>query len=408
VAACLTVLMGIVAFAIDGGVLQDDRQRAQATADAAALAAADQLYLYWRSYQGLDTNGAAAAAAQSVATENGFPSIQVNIPPTCLPPYDKSPYGSTTFLGLTGYVEVIVTYNQKRFFSSVFGGGDIPVTARAVARGRWAPLRIGILLLDPTSPGSLFDNGGGLMTVAGVPTIVDSNSPSAVTITAGTITTSELDITGVPGTSGNGTISGPVYNGVPPTPDPLAYLPEPDPSTMTTQSKNAYHLAGQQTATIFPGVYQGGIQVTGSASLTMMPGIYYMDGGGFAFSGLGNLYAAGVMIVNNPKSNSDNISINGGGSVTLTPITTGIYQGISLWQTRSSTNTVYVTGNGGQTLSGTFYAAGGTLNISGNGTNNVIGAQYISYDLKVSGGGSFSVVWDANNVSRARQIGLVE
>ena len=46
----------------------------------------------------------------------------------------------------------------------------------------------------------------------------------------------------------------------------------------------------------------------------MAPGIYYMQGGGFTFTGLGNLSAAGVMIVNDPKQNTDNISINGNGT----------------------------------------------------------------------------------------------
>src|SRR5262249_34212087 len=144
-----------------------------------------------------------------------------------------------------------------------------------------------------------------------------------------------------------------------PTPDPLAYLPEPDPTTMTVQSTNPTHASGSQTLNLQPGVYKGGITVSGQASLNMAPGIYYMDGGGFSFTGQGNLNAPGVMVVNTPKTSSDRININGLGAINLSPPTTGIYQGISLWQQRSSTNEIDVGGNGGSTMTGTFYAQHG-------------------------------------------------
>jgi uncharacterized membrane protein len=41
---CVTVILGIIAICLDGGVLLAERQHAQATADAAALAAAADLF----------------------------------------------------------------------------------------------------------------------------------------------------------------------------------------------------------------------------------------------------------------------------------------------------------------------------------------------------------------------------
>src|SRR5262249_35901395 len=138
------------------------------------------------------------------------------------------------------------------------------------------------------------------------------------------------------------------------------------------------------------------------------PGIYYMDGGGFTFTGQGSLNATGVMIVNAPNSNSDNISINGTGSINFSPMTSGPYKGISLWQVRSATNTNYVSGHGTSTMTGTFYAAGGTLNVTGNGSNDVIGSQYISYNLVSGGNGSYRVAWNADQAGQTRIINLVE
>jgi hypothetical protein len=405
VALSLIMLVGFAAVAVDGGLLLHREREVQSVADAAALAAADDLFLNYRLNQGVDKTGTAAKAAVRVAADNGFDksnsTVTVNIPPL-----------TGLFVGQPGYAEVIITYNQPRGFSGIFGTESIPVAARAVAYGSWTPAKIGILVLDPHSSGSFYDNGGGTVNVSGVPIIVDSDSPTAMVAVGGaTVTASEFDVTGVPGQSGSGVFTGTLYNGVPPTPDPLRYLPEPDPSTMTQQvTKNSgLHVSGGNK-TIQPGVYSGGISVTGNGSLNMQPGIYYMDGGGFSFSGQGNLDAQGVMIVNNPSTNSDVISISGspGASIVLTPMTTGPYQGISLWQTRTSTNTISVSGNGSSTISGTFYAQHGLLQVSGNGGSDVLGAQYISYDLKISGNGGYKLNWNADQVARLRKLYLVE
>jgi Flp pilus assembly protein TadG len=398
VAVCLTVMIGFVAIAVDGGLLLDNRQRVQGAADAAALAAANKLFYNWQTYQGLDGDGSASDAAKADAAANGFPNPTVNIPPL-----------SGTFAGKPGYAEVIIQYSQKRYFATIFGSSPTVVGARAVAQGLWKSPKIGILVLDPTSSAAALANGGGTVNVGGVPMIVDSNSPSAMNAPGGgTYAASEFDITGVPGTTGSGNYIGTIYSGQQPTPDPLAYLPEPDPSTMTVQANHPTHISGQSTTTINPGVYTGGITVTGQGLLVMNPGIYYMDGGGFSFTGLGGLQASGVMIVNAPKTSNDIININGNGSINFSPPTSGIYKGISLWQTRSSTNSINISGNGGSSMTGTFYAQHGTLSVTGNGTNDVIGSQYISYDLSTGGSGSFSVNWNANQAAQTRLINLVE
>src|SRR5262249_45178740 len=223
----------------------------------------------------------------------------------------------------------------------------------------------------------------------------------------------EFDLSGTPGwsTSGGGTFTGPILSGQQPTPDPLAYLPEPDPSTMVVQSKNQVKLQNSGSLSLLPGVYQGGINVTGG-TLTLAPGIYYMDAGGFTFSGTGNLSAEGVMIVNSPaikgSVNNDVISITGSGVIDLTPMTTGIYTGISLWQSRTSPNTITVSGGGaGSSLLGTFYAQHGTLKVSGGNTVGV-GSQYISYDLNITGSAAMGVNYNPASVAPVRIIQLVE
>jgi Flp pilus assembly protein TadG len=402
-ALCLIVIMGFAALSLDAALLMQDRRNAQSAADSAALAAVGSLFQNWRTNKGVDTSGAAATDALAAAVANGFTNdgvnsiVTVNIPPL-----------SGNFVGQAGYAEVIVQQFQQRAFSAVWGSDPVSVKARAVARGMWSGGNFGILVLDPTSPGSLNSNGGSSVTT-NVKVIVDSNSATATTVVGGGVLTApEFDITGVPGTSlsGGGVINGTILDGQVPTPDPLAYLPEPDPSTMTVQATKTVKLQNQGSLSLQPGVYQGGINVTGG-NLTLAPGIYYMQGGGFGFSGTGSLTAPGVMIVNAPQSNADVISITGTGAINISPMTSGLYQGISFWQARASMNTLTVSGGGSGAIYGTFYAQHGTLKVSGGGGQSV-GSQYISWDVVLAGNGNFTIDWSPQNVAPNKLFALVE
>jgi hypothetical protein len=418
VAFCLTIVVGVAAIAIDGGLLMYDLQKVQVAADASAMAGATQLYKFWQSDSGFDPSNRARDAALGLAATNGFSNDGADsvITPNEVDGSGKPLHGiwcppiSGDHAGVPGYIEVVIQYNQKRNFSSIYGTERIPVRARAVAEGGWRSGKAGILLLDPTSSGSLNVVGNGTMNVVGAPLIVDSNANDAVTTSGGghiTVSSGQVvDITGVPGYSGSGTITGTVRSGIPPTPDPLEYLPEPSSSGAANYGK--VNVAGSRVETVSPGVFHNGISVSGQGSLIMMPGIYFMNGGGFSFSGSGSLNAVGVMIVNMPRHNSDTISINGSGAINMSPMLTGLYRGISVWQQRSSTNQIAVTGNGATRRSGTFYAQHGVLNVTGNGGTDVVGSQYISYDMKVNGGGTFNVNWDPNLVGRTRILRLVE
>jgi uncharacterized membrane protein len=129
VALCLPVLVAVMAIALDGGMLLTERRHAQVVADAAARAAACDLYQYYRTNGGLDPRGTATASALTTAAANGFNNdgttslVTVNIPPR-----------SGDHVSQRGYAEVLVQFNQSRTFSSIFGSGAIAVSARAVAR----------------------------------------------------------------------------------------------------------------------------------------------------------------------------------------------------------------------------------------------------------------------------------
>jgi hypothetical protein len=404
-AVCLTVIMSVVALTLDGGTLLNDRRQAQAVADAAALAAASDLYYNFYTNNGTDPNHTARDSALATAAANGFAndgtvtSVQVNIPPL---------YGP--FAGMAEYAEVIVQYNRGRMFSSIFGSSNIAVTARAVAIGSPIAAEVGIMVLDPTAKGAFSANGGGGTTVTGTPIIVNSNSPEAsIAGGGGVVSAPEIYVTGGATTTGGGSYSGTVLTGRPPQPDPLANLPVPDPTTMTQQANKKTQYT-QGDVTLNPGVYTGGISVSGTANLTLTPGIYYMDGGGFGFSGQGSLTGHGVMIYNAPgKGNSGGISISGLGSIDISAPTSGPYSGLTFFQDRTSTQTGNVSGTGGATsITGTFYFAGALLNVNGNGGVSNVGSQYISDQLSLGGSGGIDINWTPTTVAKQRNLYLVE
>ena len=115
-----------------------------------------------------------------------------------------------------------------------------------------------------------------------------------------------------------------------------------------------------------------------------------------------------MLIYNDPQSTSDKISIQGQGTVNLTAPTTGPYQGILFWQNRNSTVEMDIAGNGSSSMTGLFYAASANLKVTGNGGSDVLGSQYISYDLTLGGNGGFAVNWTPNTVPGTRDIWLVE
>lgn len=408
VAACLTILLVCAAISLDGGGLLEQRRRAQATADAAAMAAAEDIFRNYQTNHGLDPSGTAVTRALSIASANGFSNNGTSSVVTVR----KSPQ---TYLGgphqgqvlPAGYVEVTVQRNQSRYFSAIIGSGTIPVSARAVARGKWAPAFVGIHVLDLHEPSALRATGGGTGNVSGgAAVIVNSDSVTAAVTTGGsTIAATDFSIVG--GTDGGGFI-GNMHTGMEPQPDPLRNIPQPTRQTLPDQSSGPKHYSNGNRL-ISPGVYHGGITITGQANVTMQPGIYYMDGGGFSFSGQGNLVANGVMIFNAPSGPSDNITLSGsnGGSVTMTPPTSGTYKGLTLFQERTATNDMNISGNGSFFVTGTFYTANSLMNVTGNGDAH-IGSQYISRLLDLNGTGNMMIDYNPDQVIPVRVLNLVE
>ena len=185
---------------------------------------------------------------------------------------------------------------------------------------------------------------------------------------------------------------------------------------LSTQGTNL--VIGNTNTDLYPGVYNGGITVNGSATVTLhanadgTPGIYYLQGGGFALSStakvqMASTETASVMIYNDWQSSSDAISVSVLAGLQLTPPTSGIYKGISYFQDRTSSATALVAGNGLYNVTGTFYVAGGLTDLQGNGDAS-IASQVVTLLMKSGGNGVTNINWAAGVTAPTRIISLVE
>lgn len=430
VAFSLVGLLGVVAIALEGGMAMDSRRRVQAAADGSALAAATDLFKRYNTSAGQDPQGYAAQSAKTTAAANGFThgvdgtTVTVRTAgQTALLPSPENLWSTSSGLVKSGYVEVTIEARQRRYFSAIFGEGDLPISARAVAQGSSSPqTKPAIVVLEPDQEFSLRSSGNGTLTVLNGGVMVNTSHPNSMQHSGNaTLSAQEWNFASDPGyvPSGSGTLTGTINKNAPPLPDPLRDLQAPtdnyqlpDGTVLPIISRNKFSVSDDTPTIMEPGVYMKGIQFSGSGAITMKPGIYYIDGGGFQISGQSTLTANGVMIFNTGSGNghgnspsatpSDAIQISGNGAIDWTPPTTGPYAGISIFQERSIYLPLNLSGNGQTKIAGTVYAANGMIQVSGSsevGQTTRVGTQFISRTMQVSGDSSITLGFDAGTPS---------
>lgn len=425
VTVCLTLLMGVAALMIDGGLLLAERRHAQATADAAALAGAVDLFKNYRTNAGTDPSGSASASASAIATAN-YSANPANLAVTVhIPPQNAV---TSYYNGKSGYVEVSVTYNQARGFSGIWSSAPIPVRAHAVARGQWIKTDYAIITLDPDDRTEFSATGSGSVTVNGGSILVNSNAVDALKNTGSArVTATSIDVVG--GYVGGGTFSPAPATGAAAVEDPLKWLSTPSPplpgsiasvslgggKTQYTLTPGSYNGNGGPA---FPSLNNGDVAILKQASTNSAGGIYYLYNG-LSLSGasvsMDVLSYGGVMLYN--ASTSAPLSLTGSSSsgiivsgLTGQVASTSAYKGLVYFQARNATQDVSITGNGTMTLDGTFYTPDAGLKITGSTSNppSTIGSQYIAKGLTVSGSGAVIVNYNSTTVAPARSIMLVE
>jgi hypothetical protein len=195
-------------------------------------------------------------------------------------------------------------------------------------------------------------------------------------------------------------------------------------------------LTAGQTATLNPGIYTGGITVSGNSHVTLNPGVYIINGGGVTIGSFDSTTGRPVsgdssyMIANKVTFYNTGNSTNYGGfrlsyygsQTQLTPpdqLAAGAslnwskgYPGMVLFQDRANSKPIDIV-NQVTPMQGTFYAASATLTFNGQGINPAKPVQLIAGRIIIntdtpSGNAESDVPYDAKVFAPPPEIYLVE
>lgn len=477
----LVGILAIAALVFDVGQDLVERRNQQKAADAAALAGARYLSLdTCKASYTLAACPQARQAAESLASMNGYADnarvdVTVKIPPG----------PESNFHNQPGHIQVTLTMTRPSFFGNVLGIASTRVSTIAVARNaNDFSVSHSMIALEASACQAAKFGGNGTVTVAGSIQVDSSCANDAIHGAGSNIvvdapgcyvvggyqynTKSDVDCnSATPGLD-------PPTSGVQPAGDPLealrgptlagagsgaavrveagsgtpdgcpiyaAPLPPITTGAGTMESPKSCKITnGNTTYRFYPGVYWGGIAITGKAGMTIYfePGIYYLAGGGLQITGNevvlytvasgGTTPGGGVLLYNSddpffrtvcadPSFTSvgciGDIKITGTGSGTallhLEPYEFDPYRNILIYQDRNATRQpdIAITGEGRiLELSGTIYAPKANVKLSGNGDS--VSTQVIANTFDVTGNGNLTITYDADAFVKLRGTGLVQ
>ena len=388
----LLMLIGFVGLAVDWGYTYRTAQQLQIAADAAALAGAENLFLSHVSARSAAISLAAANnAAGKVVSLQDNPS-NVSTGDIVLGTYDRPTRTFTPTSQPSANAVYIVARRTTGsiggalplLFGPIFGKSSAEVSRGAIALSEGTPSYANVIALDPHSPDSLYLHGNPTLDLGTGSVQVDSDNSKAMDIkgTPVSLIAGEADIVGNYTKSGNPTL--PVMNTSEPfVADPLSSLPAPTVGAAMSPAQ----ISG--TRTFNPGYYPQGLAMNAGDNVTLTPGVYVLDAG-FSINGHATLNAQGVIFY----IKSGTVSDNGTAEIDISPPTSGTYQGISFFQSRtdastaSFTGTALLTGTGSSDTkgAGTFYFPDALLQVGG--TADVYVSKLIAKTIEVFGSGT--------------------
>jgi hypothetical protein len=388
VAIVMVALMGMLAMTLSVGAANRERRIAQTAADAGAIGGSTQIY------RGMDS-ATVVAAARNSATRNGFAtgSITVNYPPVTGP-----------HTGNGEYVEVLINTTIPTIFGagSILHKDSLNIQARAVG-GLGGPSEYCVYALGDA--GNVIDIPGDVTTSCGVV----ANASIYVKKT--------IEGDPPPTVAAVGTVSGGppghTFTGIPPVPDPFAYLRVP-----AETSCNYTNYTVSANTTLNPGVYCGGITINGGTA-TLTKGTYILRGGGLTG---GDVVGTEVTIINTNGPGNDisqfrPIVFGNACTLALTAPLSGTYKGIAIFQdpagpaapAANTTNEVCGKGATPYDIVGVVYFPTQTFNLgNSNGKLSIQGTLVAKYITGQNGGGKYKFFVDGSGVAAPKRASLIE
>ncbi|HYE62919.1 MAG TPA: pilus assembly protein TadG-related protein [Phycisphaerales bacterium] len=397
VSIAIVVMLSLVGLALDTGYAVLVGNQLQNGADAAALAGAqtvatDQATARARA----STAGAANSAAGSSLTFDQNTDVEVGYF-----------HPSTKVFTASGVLPNAVRAHARRtgtahgavplLFGAAYGSPTMDMTRDAVASIN-VSVSPALLVMDPTGEYALDLTGSARIRVPNGGVLVNSSHPNGTRLGGSSILdTPALAITtsSIPDISH---LTGQLATNRAPQSDPMAWLPEPTPGPAVETNKVV--VGTGNTRTLEPGYYPGGINVRGT--LVMNPGIYILDDD-FEANSQASVTGNGVMIF---LRGSANMGFNSDGmTLLLNPPTSGLYQGVTIFQQRGNTAASSLPVSGTAIPNGTIYIPSAQLNITSSGGSG--GVKLLVWRLNVSGSGTLTITGQ-NQISTTGNPFLVE
>jgi hypothetical protein len=177
-----------------------------------------------------------------------------------------------------------------------------------------------------------------------------------------------------------------------PADNPYARLAVPSYSGCT---RNNYKLDKQKTETVSPGVYCGGIEVAGGATLNLEPGTYVLDQGDFAVSGKATVNGAGVTIILTSRNGSSygTVDIRGGSTIAVSAPVDGAaagIPGIAIWiDEHAPPAGAILDGGNTQNVKGALYLPSRRVRYSGGSPSGSGCSQLVALTIAFTGNSYF-------------------
>ncbi len=386
VALCLLFLLGFVGLTIDVGMLFQTKRTMQIAADAAAIAGAGEIPADSSPWTQVTSYAKVASAANGYT--DGSNGVTVTV---------QSPAASGPYAGKVGSAEVVISQAQKTSFMALMGFTSMTVKARAVAIKGAAASQACVTALDPSGSDALYEQGNATLSAPACGVVVDSTAPDAIHVKGNSAIINAASVGAVGGCQSNPSSActsniTPAPAQIAPSTDPLYFLPDiPDsPSGCVAAPGN-----GKLTAA---GCYNGNFTIN-----SMSPGTYTFTGN---VTLGGSLSATGVTLLLSKNASLD----AGNGSASLSaPTTSGTYQGIVLYQSRTNTNQLQIQFGSSSTLfTGVIYAPAAQIYLQDNGGGATVTADIVAKSIYNKASTLTITSYSKTNTSVLSGIALVE
>jgi len=309
--------------------------------------------------------------------------------------YDRDTRAFTPTLSNPNAVKVVARRTSTALggslpllFGPAFGVGTVDLERTAIAMIESGGGEAGVILLNEDDDKTLYVKGNARLRVNAAPGeigAVQVNSDRTKCVKTNGNAEIQADRLNVAAASLHYSVNvtGDINTSSPLISDPMASIPEP---TDWGPDWGSVSISGNNSTTLEPGYYPGGIEVSGNGSLELEPGLYVIGGGnGLKISGNGEMFGDGVMFY----IADGKVDLTGNGDIDLTPMDSGAYEGIVMWQARDNADKVKTSGNGSFAVDGIIYAPSAAVEVKGNGKD--LGSQLICDKLKINGNGTYTV-----------------